>query len=65
MTTSVSGETQDERDHLLGQLRDLIPGAFPDGELDRDALLSALELGETDSSPFAALRTSGGGVTPV
>lgn len=31
---------------LLKQLRDLIPGAFPDGELDQGSLLSALGVGE-------------------
>ncbi|MGF2948213.1 site-specific DNA-methyltransferase [Microbacterium alcoholitolerans] len=53
MTTSVPGETPDDKERLLMQLRDLVPSAFLDGELDRDALLGALELGNEESSPFA------------
>ena len=53
MATQVPGETRDPRAALLNALRDLVPSAFLDGELDRDALLSALELDEPTSSPFA------------
>lgn len=42
MIQSVTGETRDSREELLDQLRDLVPSAFLDGELDRDALLGAL-----------------------
>ena len=38
--------TKDDQDGLLAQLRELIPGAFPDGELDQGQLLSALGLGD-------------------
>lgn len=53
MTSSVPGETPNGREELHAQLRDLVPSAFLDGELDRDALLDALDLGDSDSSPFA------------
>jgi len=38
---------------LLEQLRELLPAAFPDGELDRAALLEALSLGEAAEPTFA------------
>lgn len=44
MTPSAPGETADSQAELLAQLRDLVPSAFLDGELDRDALLGALGL---------------------
>lgn len=44
--SQVQGETPDGQADLLAQLRDLIPGAFPDGELDQSALLTALGLEE-------------------
>ena len=44
MTPSVPDDTRDTHEELLAQLRDLIPSAFLDGELDRDALLGALGL---------------------
>lgn len=44
MTPSVPDETRDAHEELLAQLRDLVPSAFLDGELDRDALLGALGL---------------------
>jgi len=51
MTPSVSDETRDSQSELLVQLRDLVPSAFLDGELDRDTLLEALGLcGESNSS---------------
>ncbi|PRB08697.1 site-specific DNA-methyltransferase [Microbacterium sp. MYb62] len=53
MTTSVPGETPDEKELLLTQLRDLVPSAFLDGELNRDALLDALDLASEDAAPFA------------
>ena len=53
MTSAVPGETPDLREELLVQLRDLVPSAFPDGELDREALLRALELGEDATPAFS------------
>lgn len=50
MTPSVPDETRDPHEELLAQLRDLVPSAFLDGELDRDALLGALGL-EGDAEP--------------
>ncbi|MCH8570250.1 site-specific DNA-methyltransferase [Nesterenkonia sp. AY15] len=44
MATSVPGETSDGHEELLAQLRDLVPSAFSDGQLDREALLGALNL---------------------
>lgn len=38
---------------LLEQLRELLPAAFPDGELDRAALLETLNLGEPAEPAFA------------
>ena len=40
----VPAATPDLRDDLLAKLKDLLPGAFPDGELDATALLDALQL---------------------
>ncbi|MEU1131943.1 site-specific DNA-methyltransferase [Streptomyces sp. NPDC005900] len=51
--TSVAGETADGQDELLAQLRDLVPSAFLDGELDRGALLDALGLSDDDKPAFA------------
>lgn len=53
MITSVPGETPELGTQLLDQLRDLVPSAFLDGELDRDALLDALELGEKSQPSFS------------
>lgn len=53
MTPSVPDETRDTHEELLAQLRDLVPGAFLDGELDRDALLGALGLDETSKPAFS------------
>src|SRR5665811_1469117 len=50
MTSAVPGERPDGQEELLAQLRDLVPGAFLDGELDRDALVTALGL-DDDSKP--------------
>ncbi|MDX2375627.1 site-specific DNA-methyltransferase [Microbacterium sp. LRZ72] len=52
MTASVPGETPNDKDELLSQLRDLVPSAFLDGELNRDALLDALDLGGGSRAPF-------------
>ena len=49
----VAGATPDPREELLAQLRDLVPSAFPDGELDAGALLDALELGDTPKPSFS------------
>ncbi|MGW9827571.1 adenine-specific DNA-methyltransferase [Brevibacterium pityocampae] len=53
MTPSVPDETRDTHEELLAQLRDLVPGAFLDGELDRDALLGALGLDDTSKPAFS------------
>lgn len=50
MTSSVPDETADGQAELLAQLRDLVPSAFLDGELDRDALIAALGL-DGESKP--------------
>jgi adenine-specific DNA-methyltransferase len=50
MAIFVPDGTSDEFDALLDQLRDIVPDAFLDGELDRAALLDALGLDE-DSKP--------------
>ena len=50
MTSTVPSETPDGQEELLAQLRDLVPSAFLDGELDRDALIAALGL-DDDSKP--------------
>jgi adenine-specific DNA-methyltransferase len=49
----VEGTTPDPREELLARLMDLVPGAFPDGELDAGALLAALELGEAQKPSFS------------
>jgi adenine-specific DNA-methyltransferase len=41
-----------DREELLIQLHDLLPAAFPDGELDAAALLDALELTKPDKPSF-------------
>lgn len=50
MTQSMQDETADGQAELLAHLRDLVPSAFLDGELDRDALLGALGL-DGESKP--------------
>ena len=52
-TRRVCPETSDEHAELLKQLRELLPAAFLDGELDRAALLDALGLGEETEPAFA------------
>ncbi|WP_138519371.1 site-specific DNA-methyltransferase [Limnobacter alexandrii] len=42
--------TEDGHVGLLAQLRELVPGAFPDGELDQGLLLSELGFGEPAQS---------------
>lgn len=49
----VPSETSDGHAKLLKQLRELLPAAFLDGELDRAALLDALGLGEQTEPAFA------------
>ena len=51
MTEYVPGDTTDAQQELLVQLRDLVPSAFLDGELDREALLDALDLTDSQSAP--------------
>ncbi|MTE09425.1 site-specific DNA-methyltransferase [Corynebacterium aurimucosum] len=53
MTSSVSDESRDPHLELLAQLRDLVPSAFLDGELDREALLDALGLGDESKPAFS------------
>ncbi|WP_175955251.1 site-specific DNA-methyltransferase [Schaalia sp. Marseille-Q2122] len=53
MTLSVPDETRDTHEELLTQLRDLVPIAFLDGELDRDALLGALGLDDSPKPSFS------------
>ncbi|RPF21502.1 site-specific DNA-methyltransferase [Myceligenerans xiligouense] len=53
MTSFVPGGTPDSRAELLAQLRDLVPSAFLDGELDRDALIAALGLGGEGKPAFS------------
>ena len=53
MTSSVSGESRDPHLELLAQLRDLVPSAFLDGELDREALLDALGIGGESKPAFS------------
>ena len=52
MAASVPGETSDGHEELLAQLRDLVPNAFLDGELDREALLGALGLADDAQESF-------------
>lgn len=53
MTPLVPDETRDTHEELLDQLRDLVPSAFLDGELDRDALLGALGLDDASKPAFS------------
>lgn len=53
MIAFVPAETSDPHAELLAQLRDLVPGAFIDGELDRDALLAALRLTDDENPSFS------------
>ncbi|MHA3902822.1 site-specific DNA-methyltransferase [Castellaniella sp. WN] len=48
----VSPDTEDGQAALLEKLRDLVPSAFPDGELNKAALWSALGFAQ-DTSAFA------------
>lgn len=48
-----SNETSDGKAELLSRLRDLVPSAFLDGELDKNALLDALGLDDKSASAFA------------
>ncbi|MFG6303894.1 MULTISPECIES: site-specific DNA-methyltransferase [Corynebacterium] len=49
----MSDESRDPHLELLAQLRDLVPSAFLDGELDREALLDALGLGDESKPAFS------------
>jgi adenine-specific DNA-methyltransferase len=49
----VPGEIVDARAEMLAQLRDLLPAAFLDGELDTGALLASLELTKPDKPSFS------------
>ena len=49
----VPATTEDAKATLLAQLRELLPSAFLDGELDKPALLAALDLDDTSLPAFA------------
>lgn len=49
----VPAATPDPHEELLARLRDLVPSAFPDGELDQGALLQALDLTEEPRPSFS------------
>lgn len=49
----VPGATADPQEELLAQLRVLLPGAFPDGDLDSEALLRSLGIGEDGKPSFS------------
>ena len=49
----VPNKTADAQVELLGKLRDLLPAAFPDGELDAGALYATLELAKPDGPSFS------------
>jgi len=59
MSTSVPPETPDPHRELLLQLRDLVPSAFLDGALDREALLGALGLDGGAGEPSFAFTWPG------
>lgn len=48
-----ANETADARAELLGRLRELLPAAFPDGQLDSGALYAALGLARPDKPSFS------------
>ena len=56
-TAQVPAATEDGAAELMAQLRDLVPSAFLDGRLDREALLAALEL--DDKEPAFAFTWPG------
>lgn len=56
MTASAPRETPDGSEELLRQLRDLVPSAFLDGDLDRNALLGTLGLDDDVTSAFTFSR---------
>jgi len=49
----VPGATPDPQEELLAQLRELLPGAFPDGDLDAGGLLSSLGIAEDGKPSFS------------
>lgn len=49
----VPATTEDAKATLLAQLRELLPSAFLDGELDKPALLAALDLDDASLPAFA------------
>lgn len=53
MTSTVPGETPGGKEELLAQLRELVPSAFLDGELDRNALFAALSLDDESKPAFS------------
>lgn len=51
--SQVQGATPDEREELLAALRDLVPSAFPDGDLDAGLLLAAIGDGDQSGASFS------------
>jgi adenine-specific DNA-methyltransferase len=51
--TQVPPATPDPHQELLAKLRDLVPSAFPDGELDFGQLMTALEFSNADRPAFS------------
>lgn len=49
----VPADTSDDQAKLLAALRDLVPGAFPDGQLDAGLLLDALESADGSDTSFS------------
>lgn len=49
----VPGATTDSREELLAALADLVPGAFPDGQLDTAALLDAVSATNDGGASFS------------
>lgn len=51
--SQVHAATLDDRGELLTALRDLVPSAFPDGELDTGQLMAALGLSDQSDASFS------------
>jgi adenine-specific DNA-methyltransferase len=49
----VPGATPDPQGQVLAQLRELLPGVFPDGDLDAGRLLSSLGIAEDGKQSFS------------
>jgi adenine-specific DNA-methyltransferase len=57
----VPASTGDDLEKLLAELRDLVPGAFPNGVLDARLLLESVGAAESSGSGFAFSWTQGRG----